>query len=55
MSGAVFMGIHQSRAPDVVWNHRGNKYPWNEVTGNQQVKLYAHNQQYDGRYHRTQL
>ncbi|KAI8071462.1 NADH-ubiquinone reductase complex 1 MLRQ subunit-domain-containing protein [Gongronella butleri] len=53
--GAVFMSAHQSRAPDVVWNHKTNAYPWNDVEGNKQVKLWAGNQKYDGRYHRTQL
>ncbi|KAI8333414.1 hypothetical protein BC941DRAFT_434655 [Chlamydoabsidia padenii] len=53
LGGAVFISIHQARAPDVVWDHKDNKFPWQDIQGNEQVKLTTVNQKYDNRWHRT--
>ncbi|KAI8099005.1 NADH-ubiquinone reductase complex 1 MLRQ subunit-domain-containing protein [Halteromyces radiatus] len=53
VSGAIFMSVHQARAPDVVWNHKDNKYPWQEIRDGEQVKLTTINQKYDSRWNRS--
>ncbi|KAI9300423.1 hypothetical protein BJ944DRAFT_26187 [Cunninghamella echinulata] len=54
LSGAVYMSIHQARAPDVVWNHKANRYPWQEIREGEQVKLASINQKYDSKWNRSQ-
>lgn len=52
--GAGFMTIHQAKAPDVVWNHKTNAEPWQQVRDGDQVKLVAYNQKYDRKWHRKE-
>ncbi|CAO3629823.1 unnamed protein product [Cunninghamella blakesleeana] len=54
LSGAVYMSVHQARAPDVVWNHKTNRYPWQEIRDGEQVKLTTINQKYDSKWNRSQ-
>lgn len=54
LAGAGFMGIHQAKAPDVVWNHKNNAEPWQQVRDGEQVKLLAYNQKYDHKFHRKE-
>ncbi|KAI7882392.1 hypothetical protein K492DRAFT_193648 [Lichtheimia hyalospora FSU 10163] len=53
LGGAVFIGLKQSRAPDVCWDHKHNPYPWQEIKDGEQVKLMALNQKYDSRWERS--
>ncbi|KAI9484500.1 NADH-ubiquinone reductase complex 1 MLRQ subunit-domain-containing protein [Zychaea mexicana] len=53
LSGAVYMSVRQARAPDVAWDHKNNPYPWQDIKEGEQVKLFALNQKYDGRWERT--
>ncbi|KAL0086771.1 hypothetical protein F4703DRAFT_1848557 [Phycomyces blakesleeanus] len=34
LGGAGFMAVHQARAPDVVWDHKTNASPWQDVKVN---------------------
>ncbi|KAI8377552.1 uncharacterized protein BYT42DRAFT_570683 [Radiomyces spectabilis] len=52
LTGAVYVGTHAARAPDVVWNHKDNSHPWQDIKDGEQVKLYALNQKYDHRWQR---
>ncbi|KAI9486744.1 MAG: NADH-ubiquinone reductase complex 1 MLRQ subunit-domain-containing protein [Benjaminiella poitrasii] len=54
LTGAVYMGTHQARAPDVVWNHKTNAEPWQSVKDGDQVKLATINQKYERRYNRKE-
>ncbi|KAI8994955.1 NADH-ubiquinone reductase complex 1 MLRQ subunit-domain-containing protein [Pilobolus umbonatus] len=53
LSGAVYFGARALRAPDVVWNHKGNPHPWQEIKDGEQVKLITLNQKYDHRWQRS--
>lgn len=53
LGGAVYMTAHQARAPDVVWNHKDNKFPWQDIQANEQVKLATVNQKYESRWNRA--
>lgn len=54
LSAGVYMGFHQAHAPDVVWNHKTNEQPWQQVGEGEQFKLAAYNQKYDGKFHRKE-
>ncbi|KAI7860921.1 NADH-ubiquinone reductase complex 1 MLRQ subunit-domain-containing protein [Circinella umbellata] len=53
LTGAGYIGLRQARAPDVAWDHKNNPHPWQDIKEGEQVKLYALNQKYDGRWERT--
>ncbi|KAI8092318.1 uncharacterized protein B0P05DRAFT_525792 [Gilbertella persicaria] len=53
-SAAAYMGLHQARAPDVVWDHKKNETPWQQVNQGDQVKLAAYNQKYDRKFVRKE-
>lgn len=52
LSGAGFMGYHQFHSPDVIWSHKVNETPWQQVHEGDQIKLAAFNQKYERKYHR---
>lgn len=54
LASAGFMGVHQARSPDVVWNHKTNEYPWQQVRPGDQTKLLAFNQKYQRRFDRKE-
>lgn len=54
LSGAGFMGFHQAHAPDVVWSHKRNAEPWQQVRDGDQVKLAAFNQKYERKFTRKE-
>ncbi|KAI8370098.1 NADH-ubiquinone reductase complex 1 MLRQ subunit-domain-containing protein [Choanephora cucurbitarum] len=53
LSGAAFFGVHAIKAPDVVWNHKENPHPWQEIKDGEQVKLITRNQKYSSRWERS--
>ncbi|KAI9322610.1 hypothetical protein BX666DRAFT_1896832 [Dichotomocladium elegans] len=53
LTGAVYVGTHQAKAPDVAWNPKENPYPWQDIKDGEQVKLLALNQTYKNRWDRT--
>lgn len=54
LTSAGYMGMHQAKAPDVVWKHKQNAEPWQHVRDGDQVKLAAFNQKYDRKYTRKE-
>lgn len=54
LGSAGFMGYHQAHSPEVVWNHKTNEQPWQQVEDGDQVKLAAFNQKYDRKFHRKE-
>ncbi|KAG2212647.1 hypothetical protein INT47_000624 [Mucor saturninus] len=53
-ASAGYVGLHQAKAPDVVWNHKQNPEPWQQVKQGDQVKLAAFNQKYDEKFTRKE-
>ncbi|SCV68620.1 BQ2448_741 [Microbotryum intermedium] len=47
-AGAGWYLTHLMRHPDVIWDKRGNPEPWNSVKPDQNTKLYAVNQKFEG-------
>ncbi|KAJ8657499.1 hypothetical protein O0I10_006801 [Lichtheimia ornata] len=52
LTGAVYIGVHAAKAPDVAWDHKENPYPWQDVKDGEQVKLMALQQKYKNRWER---
>ncbi|KAJ2955991.1 hypothetical protein NQZ79_g8097 [Umbelopsis isabellina] len=54
LGGATYVASHAARAPDVVWDHKSNTRPWQDVKQGDQVKFWhtAENPQYTQRFKR---
>lgn len=45
VGGAGWYVSRLARGPDVVWDRKGNPYPWNDVKEGQNSRLYAVNKE----------
>jgi len=55
MVGAGWYVTRLARGPEVVWDRRGNPYPWQDVKEGQNTKMMQVNQKFDSKWKRDKL